>query len=442
MTHSQSRRGKIRQIAYIIAALTVASALAVTGWAAARRWRTLLENTHQRAWAELTGYLADIEATLNKLLYTNSLPEQTALSAQLLRDTGCAKGALTQLPLTDAPADGIFRFLSQAGEYAHALTVQYAAGGGTDNNTTDHLRALYHYVDELNTGLGDYRAGNDAFSFTGDALPTITDGFREVVDGLEAYPTLIYDGPFADHIGHQTPQMTTGFSDFGEAVARSSAEAFLKLGHFSDADLSVGPAIGGNFPCYTFYGDQISLDISRYGALPVRFLCTRTVTESRIAPEQALTNAEVFLAAEGYTDFHPCYYAISDHILTINYAAISQGIRCYPDQLKVSIALDDGTVVAFDASPYLMNHKERTWDPPTFSASDGAGRLNPLLVLPEEYEAPLVIIPTEGGREVLCYEYQCTGVHGETVLVYLDAQTGQERRILILTRWDGGTFVM
>ena len=89
------RRRQIRIISYTAASLVISVALAITGWTAAERWRTRLENTYQRAWAELSEYLADMEATLNKVLYTNSLPEQTVLSAELLRDAGCAQNALS-----------------------------------------------------------------------------------------------------------------------------------------------------------------------------------------------------------------------------------------------------------------------------------------------------------------------------------------------------------
>ena len=142
MTHSFSRRARVRMISFAAAALAVAVGLAAVGWASAHRWRVRLENARQRAWAELSEYTSDMEFTLNKLMYTRSLPEQTLLSAELLRDAGCAKAALSRLPVSGAPMDGAYRFLSQAGEYAQALTAARAAGQEPEGSA-DALLALY-----------------------------------------------------------------------------------------------------------------------------------------------------------------------------------------------------------------------------------------------------------------------------------------------------------
>ena len=53
------------------------------------------------------------------------------------------------------------------------------------------------------------------------------------------------------------------------------------------------------------------------------------------------------------------YYVINDGICTINYAYSQDGVTCYPDLVKVAVALDTGGVVEYNATGYIMNHTDR-----------------------------------------------------------------------------------
>ena len=51
----------------------------------------------------------------------------------------------------------------------------------------------------------------------------------------------------------------------------------------------------------------------------------------------------------------------------------------------------------------------------------------------------LTLIPTDAGGEVRCYEFLCETEDGQEILIYINAVTGEEERILILLKSDGGT---
>lgn len=440
-----TRRSKIRQISYGAAALAVAVGLAVNGWVAANRWRTRLENHYQSAWAELAEYLTEMESTLNKLLYTRSLPEQMVLSAELLRDAGCAQYALSALPNDAEPMANVYRYLAQAGEYAQSLAVRRAAGDEPDAASETSLTALYRYAVALNETLLDYRRQNTA-KFTHEPLalqtaaaPSVTDGFRSAADELEAYPTLLYDGAFADRVARAQPRMTASCTDYGADVAQQTAAEFLRLGGLDPVAWVPAGEVGGNLPCRVFSADACTMAVSRDGDYPVWYSDARTVGAARIDPEQAVKNAQVFLAAEGFAEMRPCWYNVADGRCTVLFGVVQDGVLCYPDQIKLTVALDTGTVVGFDATGYLMNHTARTWPPPQISESDARARLSGRLT--PRGAATTVWIPTAGGGEALCYEFDCTGINGERVLVYLDTADGRERSILIAAASAQGTFV-
>ena len=53
------------------------------------------------------------------------------------------------------------------------------------------------------------------------------------------------------------------------------------------------------------------------------------------------------------------YYFTDDGICTINFAYEDNDVIMYPDLIKVSVCLETGNVLSFDASGYISNHIER-----------------------------------------------------------------------------------
>ena len=131
------------------------------------------------------------------------------------------------------------------------------------------------------------------------------------------------------------------------------------------------------------------------------------------------------------------YYMISDGICVVNYASLQDGILCYPDLIKVGVALDSGDIVRFQAEGYLMNHTGRKLSA-SLSAADAQKKVSPNLTV---QKSRLAVIPTPGLNEVLCWEFQCQGKNGDRVLVYMNAKTGYEEEILILQSTDNGILV-
>ena len=73
-------------------------------------------------------------------------------------------------------------------------------------------------------------------------------------------------------------------------------------------------------------------------------------------------------------------------------------------------------------------------------SEDEAGRLvdGSLEVLSHQ----LALIPTAGEYEVLCHEFKCQAEDGSHVLVYVNAATGQEEKILLLLEDENGTLTL
>ena len=103
------------------------------------------------------------------------------------------------------------------------------------------------------------------------------------------------------------------------------------------------------------------------------------------------------------------------------------------------MALDNGDILGFDARGYIMNHKQRDVGTGTLSQEDCLQSVSPFL---EVEKTRTVVIPSSGSRELLCYEYRCIGREDEQILVYVNAENGNEEQLLILLRTDNGTLTL
>ena len=122
--------------------------------------------------------------------------------------------------------------------------------------------------------------------------------------------------------------------------------------------------------------------------------------------------------------------------ITVNYSYENDGILYYPDMVKVKIALDNGSPVAFEGHGYIACHDTGSSriSPASISVSDAENVLSPHLTVDTVRE---VVAPDDHGGEYHAYEFSCT-LMGRPVLVYIDAETGIEKDVLIILEGSDG----
>ena len=86
-----------------------------------------------------------------------------------------------------------------------------------------------------------------------------------------------------------------------------------------------------------------------------------------------------------------------------------------------------------------MNHVVRDLPSPAVAAEEAQTIVSPdLTVLSHQ----LALIPTGGAYEVLCHEFKCEDADDHHVIVYVNAQNGQEEKLLLLLEDENGTLVL
>ena len=311
------------------------------------------------------------------------------------------------------------------------------------NEEREQLKNLYSFCNKLNEQVNqmchDIQNGNSTFeknastlSKTTTDLKSVGEGFDDTEQAMIDLPTLIYDGPFSDHLTQKSPKLLENEKEITSEHALQIAQTIC----LEEKDnFILSNEENGDIESYVFKGNNCTVAITKKGGKPHYMLSSEFSGEVKTQHDEAIRIAKKFLSSIGYENMKDCYYFIEDGICTINFAATENDIILYPDLIKVSVCLEKGKVVSFDATGYISNHTHRTNLKPTISLDNVKEKLNKNLKI---IDAKKCIIPTEWNTEQLCYEIHCKTEENQELLVYIDSQTGEEDNILILLYSDNG----
>lgn len=435
-----------RKIGYWVLSSALVAAIVVAGYeySRARTLENAVNNTYHRALYELSDYADDINVLLTKGLLVKSPQYFTSISAELSRQCAAAKECLSQLPLSEVSLDKTEKFLSQVGDYSFYLSQnalydtkmteeEYTAFSNLSRYADSFSAALNSIQQDVYSGALDFRKeskklNNVAYAAFGD------EGFSAVEKEFGEYPSLIYDGPFSEHIENRSPALLEGKETItAEKAAIKANEFFGKgSGFISYEGLSENSLI----PCHTFTAaDQTRIvSITEKGGYVLYYLNSREVGEPTVDRQEAVAKAQAFLKENGYSSMVESYYETHDNTCTVNFAYEDDGVIHYSDLIKVKVALDNGEVVGMESNGYITNHAKRTGLTPTLSKQDARGYVSEHLSIDS---SRLVLIPKESRREVLCYEFKGTA-NGRNFLIYINANNGREEDILLLIESETG----
>ncbi len=401
------------------------------------------EYTYTRAVGDLSDELDTVSSTLEKQLYASGAEIHRDLSVKLCSDTAEAKSALAQLPNDTADLGTVNKFLSQVGDYSLSLSKKLTSGGEISDKEYKNIEQLYSVSKELCEKMRLLResveSGETVFVPDADTrTPLLSDGYEELDEAMSGCPKLIYDGPFSDNILERTPMMTRD----AEKVTRQQAltRCRMVLGIDSN-DLSVIDTVSGRMPGWRFSDSKggISCEVTEKGGYLSYFLRSRQPEASKLSTDEALQKAENFLTELGMDSLKSTYYETYSNVLTVNFAYQDLDVLCYTDLVKVSVALDNGEILGYDAKGWLVNHHKRQYRRDIISLSSAAERVSPKLTVESSQKA---LIPADDLSEKLCYEFRCKADNGRTALVYINAETGREEQILLLVESEFGVLTV
>lgn len=438
-----SRRGKIRVRLYAsVLILVLFSAFVINAQKASELSRQLNADA-ERSLSTLEACMSSINTDLTKGLYANTTPMLSSMAISLTRDAASAKNSLSALPLSDTQLDNMLKFLSQVGAFVSTLDRKLSLGEPITSEERNQLKQLIDIsqklLSELDTITQGVEDGSVSFKQAGSTLQKSADqsvqidsAFGDAEQTITDYPTLIYDGPFSDHILNQSPKTLEGKSDISKEKALEIASDFIGI---DKSTLRFDSETNGVIETYNFFVDSINISVCKKGGAVLYLLGSSSAGESVISPEQAVENAKSFLSAKGYENMKESYYSTQDGICTVNFAYENEGVICYPDLIKLSVSLETGNIISFDARGYIMNHTDRPPVQSKISADEAKMSVSDYLTV---MSSRLAVIPTDYKTEKTAYEFHCKTPDEQEVLVYIDVLTAKEDDILLLLYSDGG----
>lgn len=446
LTTAQLRR-IVRAVSYLAAAvLTLAASLLIHVCREAEL-RQEAENASYRAFAELAENVDGMSTSLRKSLYVNSPELMCAMCTDIYGRAMAAQMSLEALPYTDIPLENTAGFIARVGDYAYALERKTSGGERPGEEEFNNLTALYEAAEKLSQSVSaarravyDGQMSLDGIRQEGE-LPTVGSTAQRMENDFPELPSLIYDGPFSEHTESMEPRMLAGRREVTAEEAAGIARQFLGLGESAVSFCSEGG--GEEIPAWCFNcqsgRDSLFCRVSKQGGEIVSFFSSREAGEPELEEDEAVRIAIGYLAKRGITDIETTYTQRENGTLLVNFTASQDGVTLYPDLIKVRVALDTGKVVGYDAVGYLMCHCERVLPKETVSEEQAISYVNPTLrVLSTKF----CLIPTAGKSEIFCRQVTCLTPQNTHCLVYINAETGREEKVLLLLEDENGTLTI
>lgn len=439
-----NKRNTVRVISFCAALALVFGGFALKSRAELKSYRLQIQNGYSRSLEELLSGVNNISLILKKAEYTTSAKQLSNMAAQLLTESENAKNALSRLPSGSGELTTLNRFLSQVGNYAMSVSKSLAEGG-ENAEYAENIKLLKSTAEKISDAIEEaditYSTADkwaaELDRKIGEKVPqeSLAGALGSLEESLSDYPTLVYDGPYSDHILEKEPEMIKNADEVSESKALEKAAEITGL---KADELKFEEKTAGKIAAYRFSGDGTAVTVSCRGGYPVYMRKTGKMGDFILEYRQALDKAKRYLEKIGLTGFTETYYFTDEGVCVINFAYQDGRTICYTDLVKVGVAMDSGEIMLLETSGYLSNHTDRAFESPAVTIEKAAEKVNKKLKI---RKTDLTLIPTDAGGEVRCYEFLCETEDGQEILIYINAVTGEEERILILLKSDGGTLV-
>ena len=410
------------------------------------KYATITENDYNKAFYEVVDYVQNVKTYLAKTMVSKTAEHGAEMLTHVWRESNLAQSYLGMLPIESQELENTEKFLNQISEFSYSLSRKTIEGNELSDDDMSKIKELYNYSndlsntlnemsDELNNGTLKWA---DLVKNTESSKITEVSGFDVVEDNFHEFTGLIYDGAFSEHITSSEKKGLTG-EDIDEETAKQKAEEFIGKDKINETK-SNGYVENGDIPVYRFEittneEQNIGISISKKGGHVVFLNYNRNVTEEKISPEEAVQKGKEYLNNKGFPNMQETYYLKENGFITVNYAYKQNNVVIYPDLIKVKIALDNGEIIGLESTGYLNNHYERNISKNLISIEDAKKQLTNNIEIKSE---GLAIIPTEWNTEILCYEFKGK-VEDIDFIAYINAETGEEEDILIITNTPNGT---
>ncbi len=389
---------------------------------------------------ELVSITEDMDNNLSKLRVSEGANEQRKLLTNLLVDSALLESALEKMPVDQVTATSISSFINDTGAYCRAMLAQISAGKKLTEKEHATLNVLYqinHKISHELNQIATHMSASDLRKFLEGGESDFSNRLTQMGDGMKGALEEMRP-PFAQ--GNVGENRLAGLEEITESVAEERAREY-----FADYRVKsvrcTGETVARGFSCYNFVltdenDVEIFVQITKNGGKLALFDTYEECKNKQFDLDTCDVIARKFLAEIGVEDMQAVWLTDAGMVANLTYVRLQDGVRIYSDTVRVRVCEEKGRVIGVEAGAYWLNAGTRSNLSPEMSESEAESRLSSELT---PYATHLALIPSLKG-ERLCYEFACRSGE-DRYIVYLDAKTGEELRVLHVENSAQGSYL-
>ncbi|AIM15461.1 sporulation protein [Bacillus sp. X1(2014)] len=400
------------------------------------------ENNYQRAFHDLTYRMDLLHDKIGTTLAMNSKHSLSPSLIEVWRITSEAHSDVGQLPLTLLPFNKTEEFLANIGNFTYRTAARDLEKEPLSNEEYEKLKQLYKQSGEIQAELRKVQhmvlKNNLRWMDVELALASgkeTTD--NTIIDGFKTVEKTVTGFEESDQ-GVSMSNLQKKDENFklikGKTITKKEAITIAKKYMNFDGNAEVKVTDNGKGSDYGFYsvsirnkktGQEASMDITKKAGHPIWFINNREITTQKLSLNEASNRATKFLKETGFKNLEVIESTQYDNVGVFNFVTNIDGIRIYPESVKVKVALDNGDIVGVSAEEYLKSFHTREIEKPAISMQEAKTKVNPNLKIMEDRQA---VIINDLDKEVLCYEFLGT-MGDDTYRIFINAKSGVEEDV-------------
>lgn len=381
-----SRRNVIRIVSFFLAVALFSGLWAFKTQKENTSYLRQMENGYFYMLSSLSTATDNIADLLNKGRFVTTSDGMAEIATKLLTEAEISKNALSQLPAKEE-LTSLNKFYSQVGNYAltlsqnlkdRQLSMEETANtellsdianrvAGVVSEAAENFNNSEYFLKELGQKVENATEENTLYGTLGTLEGELTD-----------YPTLIYDGPYSDHLLTKEAEM---LKDAAMVDKEEALKTAVKYSRSSLPDLEFAGETSGKIETYDFLGEGVTVSITKKGGYVLYFRKENEVKDIILSNEQARLKANAYLSDMGFSGMQETYYFEADGVCTVNFAFLDGKTLCYTDLIKVGVAMDTGDIVFYEAGGYITNHRERAFPTAKYTEEQARELISPLSLI-------------------------------------------------------------
>lgn len=416
------KKTKVLLISYLSVLIVTLALYAWAGQWGLGWYRRTANESAALAYEETVRSVQTLSSVLAQAPYATDAEMCDRVCCEAYACAAAAESAMCTLPFSTWELEQLSGFLNTAGDYAHTLCGQ---GQPFTERQRRELEELADSAADFSDTLLDLREQLHRSDVRMDSrekrLRNVGEEPGVPLSGeLGAYEAgfspvpLRYDGKY----GAEEKKNSSGLLTEEEML--SAAADFLGV-EPSELEQQARFESGDSRRCYQA-GDRW-LTVGRAGVESMT--TSRLVAEEKLSLLRAEAAARRILRQQGYEDLALLSQEQRACLALFTFARTQDQALCPDCVLRLSIALDDGSLYAFDATDYDPEPYDVRWE----LEEDAAREALPAAL--SDADCSPMILRSPGGEPVPCYVFSAKAEDGRTVEIAVRADTGRQYRIRV-----------